>query len=254
MPRRKPKKHDLSKEQEMQLKEKLDSIVLADEMLSGLGVPDIPPIKEPRILNVNTVKSEVETEARSILESLSKFYNDFDDADEDNYLKKKQKIDALNISTLAFQIRTAQHAISKIIEEIDSGRVERGLFEVLAQLQNQLMQMPKNFSTYMNQMEKNYKELKSEKDKSPENISLDENGKVIDNLENSEALKVRGTKSLMESLQNSIKNGSKIKDADIVEEKVADDLINPRTKTVTSDLAGPSDDDVDFEIEDELFE
>lgn len=254
MPRRKPKKHDLSKEQEMQLKEKLDSIVLADEMLSGLGVPDIPPIKEPRILNVNTVKSEVETEARSILESLSKFYNDFDDVDEDNYLKKKQKIDALNISTLAFQIRTAQHAISKIIEEIDSGRVERGLFEVLAQLQNQLMQMPKNFSTYMNQMEKNYKELKSEKDKSPENISLDENGKVIDNLENSEALKVRGTKSLMESLQNSIKNGSKIKDADIVEEKVADDLINPRTKTVTSDLAGPSDDDVDFEIEDELFE
>lgn len=114
--------------------------------------------------------------------------------------------------------------------------------------------MPKNFSTYMNQMEKNYKELKAEKDKGPENISLDENGKVIDSLENSEALKVRGTKSLMESLQNSIKNGSKIKDADIVEEKVADDLINPRTKTVTSDLAGPSDDDIDFEIEDELFE
>jgi hypothetical protein len=254
MPRRKPKKHDLSKEQEMQLKEKLDSIILADEMLAGLEAPDIPPIKEPRILNVNSVKSEVETEARSILESLSKFYNDFDDVDEENYLKKKQKIDALNISTLAFQIRTAQHAISKIIEEIDSGRVERGLFEVLAQLQNQLMQMPKNFSTYMNQMEKNYKELKAEKDKEPGNISMDENGKIIENFENSETLKVRGTKSLMESLQNSIKNGSKIKEAEIVEEKIADDLINPRTKKVTSDLAGPSDDDIDFEIEDDLFE
>ena len=95
MPRRKPKKNDLSKEQEMQLKDKLDSIMLADDMLAGLEMPDIPPIKEPRILNVNTVKSEVETEARSILESLSKFYNDFEDVDDENYLKKKQKIDLI---------------------------------------------------------------------------------------------------------------------------------------------------------------
>ena len=37
MPRRKPKTNNLSKEQELNLKDRLDSIILADEMLSGLG-------------------------------------------------------------------------------------------------------------------------------------------------------------------------------------------------------------------------
>jgi len=138
MPRRKPKTQNLSKEQELNLKDKLDSIILADEMLSGLSTPDIPPIKQHRELNIDGVKTEVEIEARAILDSLSKFYNDMDNLSEDSYIKHKQKIDAMSISTMAFQIRTAQHAIAKLIEEIDSGRVEPRLFEVLAQLQRRL--------------------------------------------------------------------------------------------------------------------
>ncbi len=120
MPRRKPKTPNLSKEQELNLKDKLDSIVLADEMLSGLSTPDIPPIKPHRELKIDAVKTEVEVEARAILDSLSKFYNDMESVSEDSYIKHKQKIDAMSISTMAFQIRTAQHAISKLIEEIDS--------------------------------------------------------------------------------------------------------------------------------------
>ena len=56
MPRRKPKNKNLSKEQELQLKDKLDGILLADEMLAGLSAPDIPPIKPQRLLNVDGVK------------------------------------------------------------------------------------------------------------------------------------------------------------------------------------------------------
>jgi hypothetical protein len=252
MPRRKPKKNKLSKEQELQLKDKLDSIVLADEMLSGLSTPDIPPMKPQRIINADSVKTEVEMEARSILESLSKFYNDMEALPEDHYIKHKQKIDALAISTMAFQIRTAQHAITKLIEEIDSGRVERGLFEVLAQLQNQIMQMPKNFSSYMSQMEKNYKDLKSESEEMKKNseVSFDENGNPIQTPENMEALKVRGTKSLMENLQTLMKSGNIVKEAEIV--PLDDDLINPRTKDGgSSDLFGGEEED--FEIDDDIF-
>ena len=68
MPRRKPKQQNLSKEQELNLKDRLDSIILADEMLSGLSTPDIPPIKPHRELKIDIVKSEVEMEARSILD------------------------------------------------------------------------------------------------------------------------------------------------------------------------------------------
>jgi hypothetical protein len=252
MPRRKPKQQNLSKEQELNLKDRLDSIILADEMLSGLSTPDIPPIKPHRELKIDIVKSEVEMEARSILDSLSKFYNDVENISEDSYIKHKQKIDAMSISTMAFQIRTAQHAIAKLIEEIDSGRVEPRLFEVLAQLQNQIMQMPKNFSSYMTQMEKNYKELKKESDelKKEEDIQFDENGNILQSKENGELLKARGTRSLMENLQNVMKNGSIIKDAEIVPD---DSLINPRTKfggRTEPGMEGES----DFEIEDELFD
>lgn len=256
MPRRKPKTQNLSKEQELNLKDKLDSIILADEMLSGLSTPDIPPIKQHRELNVDGVKTEVEIEARAILDSLSKFYNDMENISEDSYIKHKQKIDAMSISTMAFQIRTAQHAIAKLIEEIDSGRVEPRLFEVLAQLQNQIMQMPKNFSAYMTQMEKNYKQLKieSEEIKKGGDIQFDENGNIIQSKENEDLLKARGTRSLMENLQNVMKNGNLVKDAEVVKNDPPDDsLINPRTKFGGStDILG-GDDDVDFELDDDIF-
>jgi hypothetical protein len=256
MPRRKPKTQNLSKEQELNLKDKLDSIILADEMLSGLSTPDIPPIKQHRELNVDGVKTEVEIEARAILDSLSKFYNDMENISEDSYIKHKQKIDAMSISTMAFQIRTAQHAIAKLIEEIDSGRVEPRLFEVLAQLQNQIMQMPKNFSAYMTQMEKNYKQLKieSEEIKKEGDIQFDENGNIIQSKENEDLLKARGTRSLMENLQNVMKNGNLVKDAEVVKNDPPDDsLINPRTKFGGStDILG-GDDDVDFELDDDIF-
>ena len=254
MPRRKPKNKNLSKEQELQLKDKLDGILLADEMLAGLSAPDIPPIKPQRLLNVDGVKYEVESEARAILESLSKFYSDMENIPEDSYIKHKQKIDALSISTMAFQIRTAQHAITKLIEEIDSGRIEPRLFEVLAQLQNQIMQMPKNFSNYMSQMEKNYKQLNQESEdlSKKEELRFDTDGNLMQTPENVEALKVRGTKSLMENLQTLMKGGQMIKEAEIIEDK--DDLINPRTKfgSNSSELLGG--DDEDFEIDDEIYQ
>jgi len=67
-------------------------------------------------------------------------------------------------------------------------------------------------------------------------------------------LKARGTRSLMENLQNAMKNGSIVKDAEIVNNDPPDDsLINPRTKFGgTTDLLG-GDDDIDFELDDDIF-
>ena len=109
---------------------------------------------------------------------------------------------------MAFQIRSAQHVISKIIEEIDAGRVEIGLIQVLAQLQNQIMQMPKNFTTYMNEMEKTYKGLKKESEeiRQEPSLSFTEEGVMEETTENIDKLKVRGTKSLMESMQGMLKH------------------------------------------------
>jgi hypothetical protein len=106
----------------------------------------------------------------------------------------------------------------------------------------------------MTQMEKNYKQLKSESEeiKKGGDIQFDENGNIIQSKENEDLLKARGTRSLMENLQNVMKNGNMVKDAEIV--MPDDSLINPRTKFGgTSDLLG-GEEDSNFELDDDIFE
>jgi len=63
-----------------------------------------------------------------------------------------------------FQLKSAQHAITKILEEIELGNTHPRLFEVLGQLQSQIMQMPKDYQNYMEKMEQGYKRLRNEID------------------------------------------------------------------------------------------
>lgn len=258
MPRRKPK--NKATEKELDIKDKLEGIILADEMLAGLSAPDIPPISKPmKFMDMEEVKSSVETEARAILESLAKFYNDFTELPDDDYRKHKQKMDALNISTLTFQIRTAQHVIAKMVEEVDAGNTNAGFLAALSQLQSQLMQMPKNFASYIAQMEKSYKDLKkeAEENKEQKGIRFNENGDLEESQENIEALKVRGTKSLMENLQTLMKGGNMIQDAKIVPPSKPDnDLIDPRRGgTSEAELLGGGIDEegTEFNIDDDIF-
>lgn len=254
MPRRKPKNKTLSPDQELSLKNKLDGIVLADQMLSGLTSPEFPPFQSSETMDIKGVKNGVEEEARAMAESLAKFYGEVENLEENHYMKRKQKFDSLNISTMAFQIRAAQHTIARLIEEIDAGPINTRHFEVLAQLQNQLMQMPKNFSSYMAQMEKNYKQLGEEENnkKKQQDIQFDEAGNLVQSPENIDALKVRGTKSLMENLQTLMKSSNIIKDAEIVPPN--NDLINPRKASKKdSDALGGEPDEDNFEIDDDIF-
>jgi len=140
MPRRTPKikATNQSKEDALKKKQELEDLIFNNETLDGLGSPDIPPMKPLRVMNFDSLKTEVETESKSILGSLIKFYMDTDIIDENDYIHFRAKIDALSISTMAFQIRTAQHAVTKMLDEIDAGgQYQARNFEVLAQMQNQ---------------------------------------------------------------------------------------------------------------------
>ena len=166
MPRRKPKQQvetTITKEEALRKKKELEDLIFNDEMLSDLGHPDIPGMKPSRMMNFDNLKTEVEMEAKNILTSLIKFYMESSIIDEGDYINYRAKIDALSISTMAFQIRTAQHAVTKMLDEIDAGgQYQARNFEVLAQMQNQLMQMPSKLQSYLADMEKTYKNLNTE--------------------------------------------------------------------------------------------
>jgi len=262
MPRRPPKNKagvKLSKEDALKKKQELEDLIFNNDTLDGLGSPDIPPMKPVRLMNFDSLKTEVETEAKGILTSLIKFYMDSDIIEEGDYVHYRAKIDALSISTMAFQIRTAQHAVTKMLDEIDAGgQYQARNFEVLAQMQTQLMQMPLKLQAYLADIEKRYKEMNNENKTSDKTLSAssdDGSGISIPGLSGGGGtVKVRGNKNLMEGLQNVIKTEVIIKKAQVVENDK--NLIDPKMKdliTPENELNQQKEDETKIELDEDLF-
>jgi hypothetical protein len=114
-------------------------------------------------------------------------------------------------------MRTAEHAIKKLLEEIDNGSTGPRSFEVLASLQKSKMEIVKHLASFMVTMENNYKSLKfdwnNNVDNKPISISASSEVKSEDD-ENS--TKFRGTKNLMNLVQSYIEEGKnkKVNDTD----------------------------------------
>jgi predicted Zn-dependent protease len=100
-----------------------------------------------------------------VLFSCYYYYLDQNFIEQSDYVNYKMKIDSMNVSSMMLQLKTAQHAITKLLEEIDYGNANPRMFEVLAQLQSQIMQMPKDYQNYLEKMEEGYKKLNTEKEK-----------------------------------------------------------------------------------------
>ena len=257
MPRRKPK---MDKVVQQKIKENLDSIIMEENLDSvETGTSELPKLKTSVTMDFESEKSSSSTEARSLLDSLVKFYFDSDLIEENAYLEYRKKIDSMNISSMMFQLKSGQHAITKLLEEIDMGNMHPRLFEVLAQLQGQIMQMSKDHQAYLDKMENSYKRMKETVDDknyrggialpdSPENAT---NSSITDDGN----LRARGTKGLMEGLRGIL--GSEVIDIK-VEEVDPNSIVNAREKMKMDAIekgyeTDSEDEDDDLRIEDDLF-
>jgi len=260
MPRRKPKPEKVVQEK---IKESLDSIIMEEALDSILpNTDELPRIKTTEMMDFAGEKSTALSEAKALLDSITKFYVDLDQSE--SHVEFKKKADTLNLSAMMFQLKSAQHAITKILEEIDLGNMHPRLFEVLAQLQSQIMQMPKDYQAYLEKMEQNYKKTKMEIEEKRHagGMVLDhvqtQDGTYIASQSQSEGgLRSRGTRGIMEGLRDII--GSEIVD---VKPEVIDPnaVVNAREKKII-DAQNPMRQDSDthedldeFEIEDDILE
>lgn len=169
---------------------------------------------------------------------------------------------------MMFQLKSAQHAITKILEEIELGNTHPRLFEVLGQLQSQIMQMPKDYQNYMDKMEQGYKRLRNEIDQKNHNngISMQKSEGDLyipsqDSVSESGTIKSRGTKNMMEGLRELL--GGEIEDVkplEIDEEKIKemdpDSVVNARYKKIIDVDRISSDDqenEDEYTLDDDLF-
>lgn len=260
MPRRKPKPEKVVQER---IKANLDSILLEENLeIESLTVDNLPRMKTTEVLDFQTQIQSTGTDSKDLLESLVKFYVDENLIDESDFIVYKKKIDAMNVASMMLQLKTAQHAITKLVEEIDLGNTAPRMFEVLAQLQSQIMQMSKDHQAYLDKTEASYKNLRKQLETKvssgsvplQQNPSQDGSFETIKNPEqgSNSSLRVRGTKNLMEGLRDIL--GTEIQDVK-VEEVNENAVVNARQKASQDASKNVYDNgESTFEIDDELFQ
>lgn len=259
MPRRKPKPEKVIQEK---IKENLDAIIMEESLDSvSLDSDDLPRLKTTELMNFADEKLSALSEAKALMDSVAKFYVDPGAHGHVELLDLKKKVDAMNVSSMMFQMKSAQHAITKLLEEIDLGNMHPRIFEVLAQLQSQIMQMPKDYQQYLEKMEQSYKKVNTElEEKKHSGGVIMEQGEAGDgnsfyptNTDGS-GVRSRGTRGIMEGLRDIL--GSEIIDVKPVEIN-PNAVVNARDKKVIDEQTRPQSDEedqTDFLIEDDIIE
>ena len=168
-------------------------------------------------------KKEAKVDARKTLNSLMKFYLGNNIIKKNEYTKYKKRVDEMSLANMMFAIETSQHAIIKLLEEIDMGNTHPRNFEAIASLNSQMMNMVKHQQALFVTMEEGYKKIKYDQAE----IDAEDRTEDIDATEISSIVggtyKTRGTKMLMVNLRKEINEESSERN----EERLTDAFIRP---------------------------
>jgi hypothetical protein len=210
MPRRKP---NLEKQQQKKIQDSLESLLEDGHHieLDRLEPAEMPAMKTIAPMDFTKEQLLSMADAKEYLDQMVDFYYGDELSESTDHLKKKKKIDNMHLSSILLQMKTTQHAIMKIMEEIELGNLQPRMLEVLGQLKSQLVGYSKEYQNFMKTMEESYKILRVESEQKlaagaaqvmetndgefeidSSSIKSSRDGKV----------KVRGTKALMEGIQN----------------------------------------------------
>jgi len=202
-----PRKIPEDKKREMELRDDLEKMLaegIENLQIDINSAKDILPSRDHTFMDYEKVKTYSDDKAESIVTSISQFYLSVDIIEEIPYVKQKSVVDKITVSNLLFQMKTAEHAIIKLLEEIDNGNLHPRTFEVLASLQRSKMEIVKHLAQFMVIMENNYKSLKDDYrvKKAEEPTMLDGSSEEVDT--NKSAYQIRGTKQMVEMLREAV--------------------------------------------------
>jgi hypothetical protein len=192
-----------------QVSEDLESMILGSDLpaVQEAAKADLPSASTIRPLNYDEIKRDADTKAEQIVESAVLLYLPKEFVFEQDYVTQKMSVDKMTVSNLIFQMKTAEHAIKKLLEDIDSGNTHPRAFEVLASLQKSKMEIVKHLAQFMVVLETNYKNLKIDYESNvPEKTHVqDLEAEEI----REESTRFRGTRGLMSTIQTYIQEASR---------------------------------------------
>lgn len=210
MPRRKP---NLEKQQQKKIQDSLESLLEDGHHfeLDRLSAEEMPAMKTLPPLDFTKLQLLTMADAKEYLDQMVDFYYGPELSASTDHLSKKKKLDNMHLSNILLQMKTTQHAIMKLMEEIELGNMQPRMLEVLGQLQAQLVGYSKEYQSFVKSMEESYKILRVESEQKlaagAAQVRETEDGQLevdVSSLKKNAdgSVKVRGTKLLMEGLHN----------------------------------------------------
>jgi hypothetical protein len=187
------------------LEDSLESLLSDDDLLDDNIDPkdeDIPQLTPNVQHDYFQMKNSAAVKAKKTISALMKFYLDEDIIEQDEYVKARKRIDEMTLSSLMFQLETAEQALVTLLRTIDSGELAPRMFEVLGTLQKSMLDIIKSQTMYLVAAEESVKKLSRDIE-----IFTDRKNKKLDGGNSKKEISNvnRGTKSLMEEIQNEIK-------------------------------------------------
>ena len=172
-----------------------------DESVVGLISASTENGSVVRKVNYTKKREQFYKKAQKTIESLFKFYLSEDVITNDEYIRQKAYHDQCTLGDLMNQIEITNRATTTIMENIDMGEVTPRLFEVLSGMIQSTMELLKMKTMHFVSMETNLKQLIDDKE-----IYQKKSLTNGDTVEEDAPITSRGSKKLMQQIQNAIKN------------------------------------------------
>lgn len=179
----------------------------------------LPQMVKSIALDYDAVKEVADEQADSSLESIVLMYLPREFIISQRYIMEKMKVDKKVLSSLLFQVVTGEHAIKRLMEQVDEGQVRDNTFMVLSSLQRSVIEILKHVSSYMIVMENNYRDLRKDylredtvttKELGTARPQDPETPVVTEEPEEVISTKFRGTKDIMSLIKNAGKEAKEV--------------------------------------------
>ena len=201
-------------EQADEIKKDLEELLGPNESIDVEKDPSDLPIPKfhnaSPAINYGDMKVGAEKQAKKTITSLMQFYLDADIIEKDEYLMAKKRMDEMTMSSLVYQLKAGERALTTLLETIEGGELAPRMFEVLATLQKSMLDIIKSQTMYLMATEESTKRIARD-------IELYKKREHDDEIErvggNSNANIQRGTKDLMNQIQAGI-NQADIEDVE----------------------------------------
>ena len=192
-------------EQADEIKKDLEELLGPNESIDVEKDPSDLPIPKfhnaSPAINYGDMKVGAEKQAKKTITSLMQFYLDADIIEKDEYLMAKKRMDEMTMSSLVYQLKAGERALTTLLETIEGGELAPRMFEVLATLQKSMLDIIKSQTMYLMATEESTKRIardielykKREHDDEIERVGGSSNANIQ-----------RGTKDLMNQIQAGI--------------------------------------------------